>query len=359
MGYLKTNAKEEEKNTPVDLSSLAKEGQDPIHFRLALETLQEFMDRGEGGDTDSMRRILSSLSNETKKNPRFLSRIIKILAEIKEDDASHNLALRLGGMSIVPDKVLLYSINKLSSIGYLPKEIGKKVHLEDKENLSFFRKILNEKPSEAKNILEIVSSWQGGKIYDEEAKKTKDVPSLSLKEHGGLLLEAANALGSATPMVLGRFLSKNKEGRRELASSLASLKSMFFKNIPIHAILPQGDHDLVSEYVHLCYRPVDMSYEDVKNLIQNKGLEDHTDHLSSFVFDKEGYDFSLGEQKEIILREGEALNKENIHLLASLAEPSPLRDKQTKEEEEKGRPSPKDIRINQVLISLAKGASDM
>ena len=79
------------------------------------------------------------------------------------------------------------------------------------------------------------------------------------------------------------------------------------------------DHDdeeetqaILVEMVYLAYRPVGMSFEQVKTLL--KQVPDGTEHLQGLIFPQDGYAFPMeeGRTKKVCFEKGLALDHKTI-----------------------------------------------
>ncbi|TES95105.1 hypothetical protein E3J85_02470, partial [Patescibacteria group bacterium] len=223
----------------------------------------------------------------------------------------------------------ILTLEKLSYL--LPEGVGLiKDYMEDQKAPAFFKRLLHNYPYQFNTVLETLDQ----------------VDNFSLKEESESVFELLDEIGTVTPIIFERYReTKSHEEKKELIEKINNLRADFFTNQPVENILPAEDRGILAEMIYISYRPIGMSFREVKDYLEK--LEDRSDDLDGYSFPSEGYPFNLDEGRTYKLREDEKINPDLISRTKTLFQVSP-------ELIEKG-----ENEIGKILGKLVKGASDL
>jgi len=264
--------------------------------RMLSETLKE-LDR-----EDSVRLLqdlgFKSLISEKDfdqhlKKISFGARIIQELSNIDVSKGS-NLTRKFISKKEIPEKIFIFFMQKLMANGFVTAKTEK--FIKDKQYLPFLRKLIAEFPNQFNTVIDTLCD-----------QKLSDYSLLNNQEE---IFQALKDLDSLTPIIFNRYRRADVEGKKELSKQIRDIKPSFFRNIPIKNILPQEDQEILAEMVFLAYKPVGMSFEQVKNYLSQ--LEDKTSDLQRYQFPQAGYDFELSNTKFFRIKEGKGINTQQI-----------------------------------------------
>jgi len=226
----------------------------------------------------------------------FAARIIKTL--IDNDIAKGaTVGMKFLAKKEIPPHLFTYFCRKLMKEKYLTEHLEK--HLNEPDNFPFLRHLLTRYPSLFNTVIDTVS-------------QVKNYPLVTHQEE---IFQAIEDLDTLTPIIFERYRFADQTERKELGIKIKALKKQFFLNIPIKNILQNHDREILSEMVYAAYRPIGISFEQTKLLLER--IDDQTDDLKKYIFPLNGYDFDLQKEQVYSLKTNERLD---MLLLASYKE---------------------------------------
>lgn len=277
------------------------------------------------------RQTLASLSRNLMKravNHPYLRRMSKNLLSLDPQEGK-----RLGKEILLNRQT---SLETFQSIVYnlqdrklFPASINS--FLNENE-LPFLRRLLAEYPNQFATTLDTLAQ----------------IENFSPRENATLIFAALNDLNAITPIIFERYRQADPQERPKLIKSLNKAKAVFFRNVSLEETLPGEDNALVAEMVYLAYKPIGMSFEQVKEIIDE--LDDQTKDLKDYQFPEEGYDFTIESSKKFALKKNQSLDFRKIAAYRDLFKPPEriLEDQAQKTQE-----------ITNLLVRLAKGTGTL
>lgn len=331
----------------------AFEGKEDIGHGLLLEMIDSLDNLG-GEDSKRLMLEIGLASLKKEKDPikaltknAQLSRLVKKLFEI-DQKMGGNLAMKFLARQEVPDSLFKFMIDKSVREKYLSANTSE--YLKDDVNLPWLRRLIAQYPNQFNTAIDTIIQ----------------LPDYRPAENQEVIFGAIEDLGSLTPIIFSRYAAADKSERKELAGKIKSLKPRFFRNEPIADILPKSDRDILVEMVYLAYKPVGMSFDDVKKLV--KELKDQTDDLANYNFPEDGYDFTMTGDKKHELKPGEKINLNQFNewrdafdtkTFKSLADQLAALKKKISGESSAGKSEPSDNeKIGDLLESVVKAKTE-
>ncbi len=217
----------------------------------------------------------------------YIARIIKNLADVDTAKAG-NLAMKFLAKKELNQKYFIFFVKLLIKKEYLTSATTN--YLKEPRNIPILKRLIAEYPNQYNTVIDTISKIQNYIPGDHEEE----------------IFSAIRDLDSLTPIIFNRYRMADAKGKRELARQIKELKPKFFSNTPIKMILPKKDQEILTEMVHLAYKPINMSFTQVEALMQK--LHDQTEDLADIQFPEEGYPFMLGGARSYVLRKGETLD---------------------------------------------------
>ncbi|EKD56966.1 MAG: hypothetical protein ACD_58C00036G0002 [uncultured bacterium] len=261
------------------------------------------------------------------KKISFEARIIKELAEIDSAKGS-SLVMKFLGKKEIPARFFRYFCLNLINKNFLTSNLQK--FLGDDNHLPFLRKLIAEYPNQFNTVIDTLCDT-----------RLTDYSVLGNQQE---IFQALTDLDSLTPIIFDRYRHADHAGKSELSAQIRQLKPKFFQNEPIKNILPAKDEDILVEMVYSAYKPIGMSFEQVKKMIDQ--LEDKTGDIKNYIFPKEGYPLTITSHKSLRLKENKTTD---FNVLNSF--------KQLFLRENSQESNPK-IEWDKLLLGLAKSKTD-
>lgn len=285
-----------------------------LYVKMLSQTISEL-----GGDDSA--KLLKELgekglargksAEENKERIWKSARIVRELALLDQNKGS-NLAMKFMGKPDLPDHLWLFAAKQMIVGGFMTEKLNK--YLEDKNNLSFLKKLIGQYPNQFNTVIDTLSQ----------------ISNYSLPKNEKEIFSAIEDLESLTPIIYNRYRTADDAGKKELAGKIKELKPKFFQNQPIGEILKKEDKDILAEMVYLAYKPIGMDFQQVKKYLNQ--LEDRTDDLENYKFPLEGYDFGLENKKSFSLREEEKMDYRQLASFKEmLAGEYPQKEEQAKQ----------------------------
>lgn len=175
------------------------------------------------------------------------------------------------------------------------------IHFVNQEKIDFLKKLLDQYPNAAANTLITLENSRNRNFLKDE----KDI------------FEALEKIGAVTPVIFEKFKKLGLKERDEFAAEIKRTKKELFKNKPIDA---KGSENEMAELIYIAYRPIGMSYEDVKKLIPQ--LEDRTEDLEDYKFPEDGYEITLTPPVEKIIKSGKEIDYKKIEDIVGILKKS-------------------------------------
>jgi hypothetical protein len=183
------------------------------------------------------------------------------------------LAMRFLEMTALPPEMFDHFCQKLIAREYFTPRLAD--YLTDGRNISVLKRMMGKYGTQFNTIIDTLHQ----------------IPNYPLADNELEIFAALSDLETLTPRIYDRYRSKPPEERRKFAEQIRSLKPQFFKNVPIKSILDRHDQDILAEMVYHAYKPVDMTYDKVAELLRN--IPDCTEHLDGYSFPQDGYELNL------------------------------------------------------------------
>lgn len=203
----------------------------------------------------------------------FTGAILDTLVDTDESVRGGVLAMRFLEMTALPPEMFDHFCRKLVSREYFTPELLD--YLDDDRNIPVLKKIMGKYGTQFNTIIDTLHQIPNYPLHDNELE----------------IFAALSDLETLTPRIYDRYRTKNPEDRRKFAEQIRSLKPQFFRNVPIKDILDRHDQDILAEMVYHAYKPIDMTYEKVADLLRS--IPDCTEHLEEYDFPRDGYELNL------------------------------------------------------------------
>jgi len=279
------------------------------------------------GEEDSLRllrdiseqtiREVKDLNRQLKKRPASeraealspaLSFTARVLHTLIEADTKRGgvLTMRYLEMSALPDRLFRFFSKKLIDKEYFSKNLSPFL---DNENVPILKRLMASYGPQFNTIVDTLAQT-------EDYKR-----DYSLVPHKEEIFEALSDLETLTPRIFERHRRLPQEKRKEFAERIRLLKPQFFRNTPIKRILLESDQDILAEMVYMAYKPNQMSFEQVGELIRK--VDDHTDDLSSYTFPEEGYPLTLERHGKHTVKERQSVDISLLRRYKNLFTPQP------------------------------------
>jgi hypothetical protein len=235
-------------------------------------------------------------------HPEISRRLIKVLISIDATKGTR-FATNLITRKNTPDKVFSYFGRLFVEHGRFTRNFLP--YLYKNEDIPHLRRLLSNYPNEFNNVLDTLADLH--------------IPSLS-SEH--TIWEALNDLGSITPGIYNQYRSLSGASRAEFVEQLKHFDyTSFFTNKPLMETGEENGSMLDStvrlDLLYRAYKPVNMSYEQVRELMSK--VPDRTTDLKSYVF-PESYELKLS-TPTFLLKEGEKINDATLSELKNIFSP--------------------------------------
>lgn len=261
-------------------------------------------------------REVKDLNKDLKKKPSserkqtlqpsisFNARVLDTLISV-DVGRGGVLAMRYLEMSVLPDRLFSFFAQKLIAKKYFTKNLSS--FLSDSGNIPVIKKIMAKYGPQFNTIVDTIAQTSG---YGDDHK---------LVSREAELFEALADLNTLTPRIFSRYRSLSLQERKAFAERIRILKPRFFRNTPIKGILNKSDQDILAEMVYMAYKPMQMSFKQVENLIEK--VDDHTGDLSKYTFPEDGYPITLERSVKYVLKDQQRVDLSTIRRYRSLLLP--------------------------------------
>jgi len=319
-------------SNPVTIRSILRglEGQKfGKNFRESIENLFNT------SDTEAKDMIEEIIRSDHKS----ASRLVRTLVQIDAGKGT-KYAIDLIKRSSMPDRMFAYFIHFLSKSGGITKNAPE--FLKTQGNMPIIRRIVAQNPNQLNTTLDTC----------------KKLNITNLNEEGDTLFDAMNELASLTPKIYSRHRVLKTVERKKFVEWINTQKEELFENkkIDFNGSIETtggdefaGDKDIIIEMVHQAYNPINMSFENVKDLLPS--IDDHTDHLNKYLFPQTGYPVIFNDVSYKI-RKDETLNKEALRNVSNIFSHKELKGKSDSELLEFSK------KRNAIFMKLARATTD-
>jgi len=252
------------------------------------ETIREL--RGRWRD-----KLLQEKAENDPKMAEFIGFTATVLDTLVDTDESIRggvLAMRFLEMTALPPEMFDHFCQKLVSREYFTPQLAD--YLTDSRNISVLKKVMGKYGTQFNTIIDTLHQ----------------IPNYSLADNELEIFAALSDLETLTPRIYYRYRSKSPEDRRKFAEQIRSLKPQFFRNVPIKSILHRHDQDILAEMVYHAYKPVDMTYDKVAEMLRN--IPDCTEHLDGYNFPQDGYELNLTGPVNFVVEKGKSVDMSRL-----------------------------------------------
>lgn len=222
----------------------------------------------------------------------FTGTILDTLADTDESIRGGVLAMRFLEMTALPPEMFDHFCQKLIAREYFTSQLAD--YLADSRNISVLKKVMGKYGTQFNTIIDTLHQ----------------IPNYSLADNELEIFAALSDLETLTPRIYDRYRSKSPEDRRKFAEQIRSLKPQFFRNVPIKSILDRHDQDILAEMVYHSYKPVDMTYDKVAEMLRN--IPDCTEHLDGYNFPQDGYELNLTGPVSFVIEKGKSVDMSRL-----------------------------------------------